>query len=273
MPRPTYEELERRVEELEAQAGEGKRLEEKERFKKEKAQEYLDIAGVAIVAMNDRGEVTLINKKGCEILGYPEQEVLGRSWFDYFLPERARDEVKRVFFDLLSGDAEPVENYQNPVLTRTGEEKMIAWYNTLIRDESGNPVGTISSGEDVTERVRAEEALRRAHEELSRFSMDLEKIVEQRTEELKEKSKQLVEAERLAALGRITNRIAHDFRNPLTVIGGFTRRLIEKTPESDPNKKYLKIILQEAMNLEARVSETIKMGREEEGQESIISGQ
>lgn len=201
MSRPTYEELERRITELEAQAGERMRLGEKERCEKEKAQEYLDIAGVAIVAMNARGEVTLINRKGCEILGYPEEEVMGRSWFDHFLPERARDEVKRVFFDLLSGDIEPVEHFQNPVLTATGEERMIAWYNTLIRDESGKPVGTISSGEDVTERVKAEEALRRAHEELSRFSMDLEKIVEQRTEELKEKSKQLLRLKSLPPSG------------------------------------------------------------------------
>ena len=263
MSRPTYEELERRIRELELQAGERKRLEEKERCEKEKAQEYLDIAGVAIVAMNARGEVTLINKKGCEILEYPEDEVLGRSWFDHFLPERIREAVKEVFSRLLSGDIEPVEHYQNPVLTSTGEERMIAWHNALIRDESGRPAGTISSGEDVTERVKAEEALREAHEELSRFSMDLEKIVEQRTEELKEKTKQLAEAERLAALGRITNRIAHDFRNPLTVIGGFARRLFEKTPDNDPNKKYLRIILQEVMNLETRVSEIVKMAKEE----------
>lgn len=263
MSRPTYEELERRIRELEEQAEERKRLEEKERCEKETAQEYLDIAGVAIIAMNARGDVTLINKKGCEILGYTEEEVLGKTWFDHFLPERCREEVKKVFFSLLSGEIEPLENYQNPVLTRSGKERMIAWFNTLIRDDTGKPVGTISSGEDVTERVKAEEALRRAHEELSRFSMDLEKIVEQRTEELKEKSKQLVEAERLAALGRITNRIAHEFRNPLTAIGGFTRRLFDKTPDDDPNKKYLRIILQEVKNLETRVSEIMKMAKEE----------
>jgi signal transduction histidine kinase len=189
--------------------------------------------------------------------------VLGKVWFDHFLPERLREDVKEVFFSLLSGEREPLKNYRNPVLTSSGEERMIAWFNTLIRDEPVRPEGTISSGEDVTERVKAEEALRRAHEELSRFSMELEKIVEQRTEELKDKSKQLVEAERLAALGRITNRIAHDFRNPLTVIGGFTRRLFEKTRDNDPNKKYLRIILQEVVNLETRVSEIMKMGKED----------
>lgn len=47
------------------------------------------------------------------------------------------------------------------------------------------------------------------------------------------------------------------------MIGGFTRRLFEKTPDNDPNKKYLRIVLQEVMNLEARVSEILKMAQEE----------
>jgi PAS domain S-box-containing protein len=264
MTRLTYEELEEKVRALEKRAEERRLLEEKERSEKERAQRYLDIALVAIVTLNARGEVTLINKKGCEILGYREEEILGRRWFDHFLPERIRGQVETMFLKLLKEEIEPVEHYHNPVLTRTGRERMIEWYNTLIRDESGKVVGTLSSGEDVTERVKAEEALKRAHAELSRFSKDLERIVEQRTEELKEKSEQLVEAERLAALGRIANRVAHDLRNPLTVIGGFARRLYEKTSDDDPNKKYLKIILQEVMNLENRVSEIIKMGKIEE---------
>ena len=264
MTGPTYEELEQKVRDLEKQAEERRLLEEKERLEKERAQRYLDIALVAIVALNARGEVTLINKKGCEMLGYREEEVLGKRWFDHFVPKRIRAQVENLFFELLKEEIDPVEHYQNPVLTRSGGERLIDWYNTLIRDESGKAAGTLSSGEDVTERVKAEEALRRAHEELSHFSKDLERIIEQRTEELREKSEQLVEAERLAALGRIANRVAHDLRNPLTVIGGFARRLYEKTADDDPNKKYLKIILQEVMNLESRVSEIIKMGKMEE---------
>jgi PAS domain S-box-containing protein len=264
MPKPTCEELEQKVRDLEKQAAEWKRFEEKERLEKERAQKYLDIAGVAIVALNERGEVTLINKRGCEILEYREEEVLGKRWFDHFLPARNRQDVATVFEKLLAGEIDPVEHYENPVLTKAGEERMIAWYNTLIRDETGKPTGTLSSGEDITERLKAEAALRRAHEELSRFSKELEAIIEERSQELREKNEQLVEAERLAALGRIANRVAHDLRNPLTVIGGFTRRLFEKTLDGDSNKKYLRIILQEVMNLESRVSEIIRMGQEEE---------
>ena len=62
-----------------------------------RAQRYLDIAEVIITALNERGDTTLINKKGCEILGYREEEIIGRNWFDSFVPADTRDEVKTVF--------------------------------------------------------------------------------------------------------------------------------------------------------------------------------
>ncbi|MBW1802197.1 MAG: hypothetical protein JRJ85_15890, partial [Deltaproteobacteria bacterium] len=71
--------------------------------------------------------------------------------------------------------------------------------------------------------------------------------------------KELIHAERLAALGTLANRVAHEIRNPLTVVGGFSRRMNEKTPETDPNKKYLDIILKEVKVLESKVSEIIKI--------------
>ena len=57
------------------------------------AQQYLDIAGVAFVVMNTESEITLINKKGLEILGYEHEELLGKNWFKTCLPERTTDEV------------------------------------------------------------------------------------------------------------------------------------------------------------------------------------
>ncbi|GAI74382.1 unnamed protein product, partial [marine sediment metagenome] len=55
----------------------------------DKAQKYLDVAGVMLVAIDVEGRVGLVNKKGCEILGYEEEEIIGKKWFDNFLPERA----------------------------------------------------------------------------------------------------------------------------------------------------------------------------------------
>jgi len=125
----------------------------------EKAQRYLDIAGVALVALNQKGEITLINQKGCQILGYQEDELIGVSWFDACLPERNRKEVKGVFKKLMTGKLELVEFYENQILTRSGEERIIAWHNTALKDEKGNNIGTLASGEDITARVRAEQLL------------------------------------------------------------------------------------------------------------------
>lgn len=260
---PSYEALKRKVEALEKEAAEWKRKLERKSEEDLTAQKYLDIAGVIIVAINTRGEITLINKKGCEIMGYTEEELLGRNWFESCLPGRMREGVRDVFEALLAGRVEPAEYYENPVLTRTGEERLIAWYNTVIRDREGGIAGTLSSGEDVTERVKTEKALQKAHEELSHFSRTLEIMVEERTRELQEANSRLIEAERLAALGKLANRVAHELRNPLMVIGGFAKRMHDKAPDDEPGKRYLRIILKEVELLEARVSEIIKLEDEE----------
>jgi PAS domain S-box-containing protein len=128
------------------------------------ARRYLDIAGVIILALNKQGEITLINKKGSEILGWQEKDLIGRSWFDHFIPPALRDKVRSVFTQLMSGEKEEVEYHVNPILTRSGETRVIAWYNSLKKDEQGRITGIISSGEDITRQKIAEDALRESEE-------------------------------------------------------------------------------------------------------------
>ena len=129
-------------------------------LEQEKAQKYLDIAEVMIVALNKEGEITLINQKGSKVLGYEESELIGRNWFETCLPEKIRKEVRQVIKKLFTGDIEPVEYNENPILTKSGEERIIAWHNTVLRDEKGNNIGVLSSGEDVTEQMQAEEEIK-----------------------------------------------------------------------------------------------------------------
>lgn len=135
---------------------ERKMMEEKVRIERDKAQKYLDIAGVIFLALNVKGEVILINKKGCEILGYEEKEILGKNWFVNFVPPVAVEGKKQDFNMLAMGQSEFAKYYEDVVLTRDGSEKIIAWYNTVIRDDDGNIIGTLSSGEDITMRREAE---------------------------------------------------------------------------------------------------------------------
>jgi len=143
-----------------------KKAEEALREERDNAQKYLDIAAVIIIAIDAKGEVKLINKKGCEVLGYKEEEIVGINWFDNFLPERLRDPVKAVSHQLLVGEIEPAESYENPILTKSGQERLISWNNTVLKDEAGNIVGHLSSGTDITERKLADEALSEKEAEL-----------------------------------------------------------------------------------------------------------
>lgn len=128
------------------------------------AQQYLDIAGVMFAILNTKGEVALINKKGCEILGYDEKEILNKNWFDLCIREDMREKIWGVFNKLMSGEVAPVEYYENTVITRTGKEKIIAFHNSIIKDEVGNIAGVLFSGEDVTERNQALEDLKMREE-------------------------------------------------------------------------------------------------------------
>ncbi|MEW6382227.1 MAG: PAS domain S-box protein [bacterium] len=156
---------------------ERKRMEDRLREERDRAQQYLDVVGVMIVVIDADQKVSLINKKGCKILGYAEEDILGRNWFDTFIPERMRGEVLAVFEKIKSGKIEPVEYFENPVLTRSGEERIISWHNTVLRDEAGKIIAVLSSGEDITDRKLAEA-------ELEKYRFHLEELVRERTAEL-----------------------------------------------------------------------------------------
>jgi two-component system, NtrC family, sensor kinase len=134
------------------------------REERDRAQSYLDMAGAIIVAIGSDETVTLINRKGCEILGYEEKEIVGKNWFDTFIPQRERDRVRRVFGMTMTGEMVASEQFENPVLTRSGEEKIISWHNALLRDGEGAVLGSLSSGEDITERTRAQQQILQQHQ-------------------------------------------------------------------------------------------------------------
>ena len=144
---------------------ERKKAEEKILKERNKAQSYLDLAGVLIIALNKEGNITQINKKGYEVLGYSEEELIGKQWFKTCLPPRFREPVFKEFKRLIGGELEPIEFYENPILTKSGEERIIAWHNSLLDDKEGNIIGTLTSGEDITERKRSEQKFRNIAEQ------------------------------------------------------------------------------------------------------------
>lgn len=126
---------------------------------KERAQKYLNLAGSMIIALDNKGKIELINKKGYETLGYNKGELIGKNWFETCIPKSERAKTKNIFQKCLTGKIENNEHVQNKIITKEGKVKLINWYNTLIK-ENGKIVGTISSGEDITNRDESKEVLR-----------------------------------------------------------------------------------------------------------------
>jgi PAS domain S-box-containing protein len=134
-----------------------------------RVQHYLDIVGTMLLALDASGKVTMINRKGCEILECEEDDVLGKDWFESFIPADLRDVVQDTFNRIMSGEIHEFKRVSGQaVLCKNGVQKTISWNNSVVRDEDGNIVGTLSSGEDVTERARAEDALRESEERFSK---------------------------------------------------------------------------------------------------------
>ena len=143
-----------------------KKTERALRLEKEKLASYLDNAAVITVVLDEWGTVLLINRKGCEVLGRPMEEIVGKNWFENFLPARIRTEVRRVQRDIIAGLIEPVEQFENPVLNADGEERLVKWHNSIFRNEQGEVIASLSSGEDITDERNAELALESARQRL-----------------------------------------------------------------------------------------------------------
>lgn len=170
------------------------------REERNKAHQYLDIAGVIIVAINEKGIVSLINKKGCEVLGYEEKEILGKNWFDLCVPPDAREERKHTFEEVMAGEKVEVEDYENTIITKSGIERIIAWHNTTLIDEQGHIVGTLSSGEDITTRKQTEE--------------------------------ELIQSEKMVSLGQLAASVVHEVNNPLAGIMVYVKLLQKKLKDN-----------------------------------------
>ena len=137
---------------------------------KERLQRYLDFAGEIIVVLDKKGVVLSINKKGSEILGYKQNEVIGKNWFDNFIPKRLRSEVKEVFSKTITGSFGNSEYYENPVLIKNKGERIIRWHNAYLKDDGG--VISLSTGQDITERKLTEQRLEEINKCFLSFGQD-----------------------------------------------------------------------------------------------------
>ncbi|ODS32154.1 MAG: sensor histidine kinase protein [Candidatus Scalindua rubra] len=182
-------------------------------------------AAVGIVHVASNGQFLRVNKRFCEITGYTEQEILERTYQDITYPDDlyAQNEARKKILDGETSSYRIEKRYIR-------KDGTIIWGNlaagVLIRKPSGEPNYIVSVLEDITERKKAEE-------ELAKHRDCLETLVEERTKELKASQEKLIDAERLAVLGKLSSGIAHEIRNPLGVIDSSAYYLKKKLKDAD----------------------------------------
>lgn len=156
-------------------------------------QMYLDLVDVMIVALDRRGIVTLVNRKACEVIGLPEELIIGRNWFKNFLPDDVKDDIFKYFLEVIESGDKLQTTFQNEILSKEGERRSISWRNTEIRNKQKKIIGTLSSGEDITDFLKLEDEKRR-HEQT------------------------LFNQSKMASMGEMLRNIAHQWRQPLSTI-------------------------------------------------------
>ena len=131
---------------------------------KETLSHYLNVASSIFLIINSDHTIELINRKGCEVLGYRHHEIIGKNWFHSCIPKKDKKELMALFDHTIKGAIKPPDMYENWVVAKGSKRKLIQWRNALLKDESGRVTGVISSGLDVTEQMISEQKLRDSEE-------------------------------------------------------------------------------------------------------------
>ncbi len=178
---------------------------------RDKAASYLDTVEVMMLAIDKQGTINLINRKGCQILGYEEKELLGKNWFETCIPEELREKCYKNYLAL---ESEEGRDYRElPVLTASGVQKIIAWHYSVLRDEAGRMRGLLSSGSDISD-----------------FKL--------KEKERQQIQSQLQQAQKMEAVGQLTGGIAHDFNNIIASIMGHTELVITRLKYLEDDKVH-----------------------------------
>jgi len=137
-----------------------RQVESELRQERDRNQLYLDTVQSIIVSLNPEGRITMINRAGCKLLGYKEKELLGSRWFETCLPQpQGMATEYPVFQKMINGHLALKEYVENEVVCRDGSRRLIAWRISTFTDETGRITGTLSSGEDITERHQSLEKI------------------------------------------------------------------------------------------------------------------
>lgn len=154
--------------------------------------ELLENVQMLAVTLDTNGTITFCNNFLAQLSGWGKEELVGKNWFETFIPGYDGTPVKTVFDSVLSG-VSGVSHFENQIITRDGRVRTIVWDNTALHNPDNSVSGVASIGIDVTDHRYLEDQLRHA--------------------------------QKMEAIGQLAGGVAHDFNNILTVIMGYANLL------------------------------------------------
>jgi PAS domain S-box-containing protein len=209
----------------------------------------------AYTSVDMTGRILQFNEVYRNMLGYEEEELRSMVYKD-FTPEKWHSiEHKIIEEQVISRGYSDI--YEKEYRRKNGTVFPVELRAQLVRDDQGNPVLMWAIIRDITERKLAEEKLNNKSEQLEELNRSLEKRVEGSIIELREKDQVLIQQSRLAAMGEMISNIAHQWRQPLNVLGLHIQSLKVEYGIGQMNKESLDKSVEESMSLIRHMSTTI----------------
>jgi len=192
-----------------------KRTDEALQESEEKYRTILESMEEGYFEVNLAGNLTFFNDALCRIAGFPRNELTGMNNREYTTPEAA----KRMYqiFNRVYRTGKPERVMDHEIIAKDGRTVILEMSASLMRNSAGEPIGFRGVVRDVTERKRAEE-------------------------ERKKLEAQLMQAQKMEAIGAIAGGVAHNFRNILTVIS-MNAQVLQRRYHDDPTLQGIADVL------------------------------
>ena len=210
----------------------------------------------SVVITDTEGIIEYVNPKFMQLTGYTAEEVIGQNPRILKSGETPQEEYKKLWETITSGHEWHGEFHN---VKKNGELYWLLASISPIKDDNGVITHFLSVREDITERKRVELELAKEHKLLEEANKELKKSFEQETQ-LRET---LVKAEKLASLGEMAAKIAHEINNPLTVIKGQAEIQLMKV-EDQEFRKTLKLILDKSTEVAELTRRYMDLGKPHE---------
>ena len=265
---------------------------------KERANQYLTVANTLMVALDRNGNIVLFNKKGEELLGYSQAETIGQNWFELFIPEAARENVKIAYQQLMNEKNPSLEYFEGAIVTKEGRTLQIAWHNSMIYDAEGQIDGTLRSGNDVTQQKKNEAKLSNLNEILKQRIEEKDMRIEERDLKLEDAVNKLIQENKERKIAetqlrqreedlklaleqekelnemksRFVSMASHEFRTPLSTILSSAALLSRYTKEDQQprREKHIKKIRSAVQNLNDILQTFLSYSKLEEGKVEVL---